>query len=409
MDFPPLAKNLISKILKLNPNERLSLEEILDHPWFTQNPPLRHVLTNYLTNEKDILKSHLILEKAEDVEDKLNDITNPHKKRKFGTLRRELIGNDCLKYMGAINIKYPLEHGIFNETDDIETLLDYIYTNLDINLSEIKEHPVLIAEPLLNPKENRQNIAKVLFDTHKIEYLFFASQPVLSLYSTSSASGAVLESGEGVTQSCIIYDGYLIPNSNKRINLGGKDVTEYLQYLLNLKGYELNNSDGFYITKKIKEEIGEVSIDENISNNKDINKKYILPDDNEIDIGEERFLASELLFNPMLKEYEYPGLAQILSESINKTNVDLKKQLYNSILLCGGNMKMKGMKERIHKELKKNAPKNIKVRLHTPSNPENTAWIGANIISSLDISKDMWISQKEWFETDASVINTRTI
>ena len=84
---------------------------------------------------------------------------------------------------------------------------------------------------------------------------------------------------------------------------------------MNLKGYELNNSDGFYITKKIKEEIGEVSIDENISNNKDINKKYILPDDNDIDIGEERFLASELLFNPMLKEYEYPGLAQILSEN----------------------------------------------------------------------------------------------
>jgi centractin len=323
--------------------------------------------------------------------------------------KREIIGKECLKYMGVINIKYPLEHGIFKEAEDIEVLLDYIYTNLDINMAEIKEHPVLIAEPLLSPKENRQNIAKFLFDTHKIEYLFFASQPVLSLYSTSSASGAVLESGDGVTQSCIIYDGYLIPGSNKRINLGGKDVTEYLQFLLNKKGYGLNNSDGFHITKKIKEEIGEVSVDKNISNNKDINKKYMLPDDNEIDVGEERFLAPEILFNPMLKEYEYPGLPEILSESINKVNVDLKKQLYNSILLCGGNMKMKGMKERIHKELKKNAPKNIKVRLHTPSTPENSAWIGANIISSLDISKDMWISRKEWFETDASIINTRTI
>ena len=69
VDFPPLAKNLITKILKLNPNERLSLEEILDHSWFTQNPPLRHVLKNYLTNEKDILKSHLIIEKPENVED----------------------------------------------------------------------------------------------------------------------------------------------------------------------------------------------------------------------------------------------------------------------------------------------------------------------------------------------------
>ena len=87
VDFPPLAKNLVSKILKLNPSERLSVDEILDHAWFTQNPPLRHVLTNFLTDEKDILKSHLIIASPESVEDKLNDLTDPHKKRKFGTLR----------------------------------------------------------------------------------------------------------------------------------------------------------------------------------------------------------------------------------------------------------------------------------------------------------------------------------
>ena len=324
--------------------------------------------------------------------------------------KREVIGNDCLKYMGVIQLKYPSVHGMFKDTEDIDQILEYIYTNLDINMAEVKEHPVLVTEPLLSPIENRQNIAKVLFEKHKIEYLFFASQPVLSLYSTSSTSGAVLESGDGVTQSCIIYEGYSIPGSNKRINLGGRDVTEYLQLLLNRKGCELKNSDGFQITKKIKEEIGEIAINGlNFENKNDINKKYILPDDSEIDVGEERFLAPEILFNPLLKELEYPGMPEILSESINKTNVDLKKQLYNSILLSGGNMKMKGMKERIHKELKKLAPKNIKVRLHIPSNPENCAWIGANIISSMEISKDMWISQREWFETDAGVINTKTI
>ena len=94
VDFPPLAKNLITKILKINPSERLSINEILDHAWFTQNPPLRHVLTNYLTNEKDILKSHLIIEKPENVEDKINDIVNLHKKRKFGTLKRNLAINN---------------------------------------------------------------------------------------------------------------------------------------------------------------------------------------------------------------------------------------------------------------------------------------------------------------------------
>lgn len=321
--------------------------------------------------------------------------------------KKQIVGNDCNKYFGVVKLKYPLSHGIFNNKEDINPIFEYIYSNLDMSITEIKEHPVLIAEPLLNPQDNRKDIAKVLFDTYKIENLFFASQPILSLFSTSSTSGAVLESGDGVTQSCIIYEGYTIPGSYKRINLGGKEVTEYLQYLLNRKGIKLENSDGFQITKKIKEELCEIFPQEQ-ENNLEI-KNYTLPDDSIIEIGDERRLAPEILFNPLIREYEYPGIQEILAESINKTNVDLKLQLYGSILLSGGNTNIKGMKERMYKEIKKLAPKNAKVRLHTPSNPENCSWIGGNIISSLEMSKEMWISNNEWMEKGEYIINTRTI
>ena len=143
-------------------------------------------------------------------------------------------------------------------------------------------------------------------------------------------------------------------------------------------------------------------------NNNLENKNYTLPDDSIIEIGEERRLAPEILFNPLLREYEYPGMHEMLSESINKTNYDLKLQLYASILLSGGNTNIKGMKERIYQEIKKIAPKNTKVRLHTPSNPEYCSWIGGNIISSLEISKEMWISQNEWMEK-GDILHTRTI
>ncbi len=321
--------------------------------------------------------------------------------------KKYIIGNDCNKYFGVVKLKYPLTHGIFNNSSDISSIFEYIYSNLDMSITEIKEHPVLIAEPLLNPQENRRNIAKVLFDTYKIEQIFFASQPILSLFSTSSTSGAVLESGDGVTQSCIIYEGYTIPGSYKRINLGGKEVTEYLQYLLNKKGHELRNSDGFQITKKIKEELCEICSPG--KENELEPKNYTLPDDSIIEIGEERRLAPEILFNPLIREYEYPGIQEILAESINKTNVDLKLQLYGSILLSGGNTNIKGMKERIYKEIKKLAPKKAKIRLHTPSNPENCCWIGGNIISSLEISKEMWISVKEYMEKGENILHTRTI
>ena len=192
---------------------------------------------------------------------------------------------------------------------------------------------------------------------------------------------------------------YLIPNNEK--------ITD--EEMENFNENEENNDNDENINLNAQNEINEINnknnkneennLSENNNNNKNNEiKKYILPDDTEIDIGNERFLAPEILFNPLLKEYEYPGLHEIIFESINKTNINLKKNLYNYILLSGGNMRMKGMKERIHKELKKLAPKNIKVRLHTPNNPENLAWIGANIISSMQTSKDMWLTKNKFFD-----------
>ena len=166
VDFPPLAKNLITKILKLNPSERLSLEEILDHAWFTQNPPLRHVLTNYLTNEKDILISHLIIEKPENVEDKLNDIIDPNKKRKFGTLRYNLTNNygeDNEPNTKSINSDNN-EDEINNESNNINNnkisgINNMYMTNINENFIFIKKQKKILQKKYdeLVIKEEKEN------------------------------------------------------------------------------------------------------------------------------------------------------------------------------------------------------------------------------------------------------------
>ena len=103
VDFPPLAKNLVSKILKLNPKERLSIEEISSHAWFEKNPPLRPVLTNYLTDEKEILESHLINVTADAVKDEIKDIVDPNKRRKFSTLRTRKISQNNNELKSIVN------------------------------------------------------------------------------------------------------------------------------------------------------------------------------------------------------------------------------------------------------------------------------------------------------------------
>lgn len=75
-DFPPLAKNLISKILKQNPKERVTLDEILSHAWFEKNPPIKPVLQETYMDSKSQLESLLINVKPEAIRDEINNLLN---------------------------------------------------------------------------------------------------------------------------------------------------------------------------------------------------------------------------------------------------------------------------------------------------------------------------------------------
>ena len=49
--FPPLAKDLVLKLLRNNPEERMPLKEILQHPWMQYNTPIRETITQELKKE----------------------------------------------------------------------------------------------------------------------------------------------------------------------------------------------------------------------------------------------------------------------------------------------------------------------------------------------------------------------
>ena len=75
-DMPPLAKNLIGKILKLNPLDRPSLQEILDHQWFKQTKMIKPLLENKLNTKKDLLAFHMLNEPTDEVLEKINFLLN---------------------------------------------------------------------------------------------------------------------------------------------------------------------------------------------------------------------------------------------------------------------------------------------------------------------------------------------
>ena len=328
-------------------------------------------------------------------------------------MREQYVGSDCDKYLGVVKLRYPVKNGVFQNDQDILTLFNHIYSKLEISSEEIKDHPILITEPLLNPYSNRQKIATALFDNLGVPAIFFASQPILSLFSTSNTSGVVLESGEGVTQSCVVYEGYSIPNSYMRYDYGGRTVTEYLQTLLKGVGCSFTTSSEFEIVKKIKETLCYIIISHLDSSRKTTSEtsqtQYYLPDGTFITLGDEKILAPEILFTPSLIGCEYPPFQEMVVSSLNKVDIDLRTPLYSYVLLSGGNTMFKGISEKTHTEIKKLSPKNMKVKIVAPNNRKNACWIGANVISTLEIFKKMWVTKADWFEKGNRILHIKTI
>lgn len=80
-------------------------------------------------------------------------------------------------------------------------------------------------------------------------------------------------------------------------------------------------------------------------------------------IGQARFRAPEVLFKPDLIGEESEGIHEVLMYSIQKSDMDLRKMLYQNIVLSGGSTLFKGFGDRLLQELKKNVAKDMKIRV----------------------------------------------
>ena len=150
-------------------------------------------------------------------------------------------------------------NGVVNNWDDMEKIWGYIFTN-ELRIAP-EEHNILLTEASLNPKENREKMAQIMFETFNVQKLYISIQAVPALYSEGKNTGMVGDSGDGVTHYVPIYEGYSLPHAISRIDLAGRDLTDYMMVLLTEIGMRFSTSSEKEITKSIKEKACYVALD----------------------------------------------------------------------------------------------------------------------------------------------------
>jgi len=325
-------------------------------------------------------------------------------------LKDIMVGEEAAELRTMLELKYPMENGIIVNWEDMFHLWDYtFYEKLKINPKECK---VLLTEPAQNPKNNRIKMVQAMFERYGFQAVYVAIQAVLTLYGQGIQTGVVVDSGDGVTHIVPIYEGFALPHLTRRLDIAGRDITRYLIKLLLLKGYPFNSTADFETIRQMKEKLCYLGYDLNLEHKLATEttvlvENYTLPDGRVIKVSNERFEAPEALFQPHLVDVESMGVAELLFNTIQSGDIDIRSELYKHIVLSGGSSMYPGLPSRLEKEVKQlylekvlngdtSRLSKFKIKVEDPPTRKHLVFIGGAVLA--EIYKDrpeFWITKQE--------------
>jgi actin-related protein 6 len=286
-----------------------------------------------------------------------------------------------------------------------------------------RESNLLVTEPLFQFPAAQQSMEQIVFEEfgfrayHSAPAPFFSMRRAPSLFPQVTANqagcGVVLDAGFSFTHAVPFFDGQILHSSVKRINIGGKALTNYLKELVSFRS--LNMMDETFIVESIKDQLCFVSQD--VKADLKLSKagfrsphfrEFVLPDgvsnlkgyvkeprqptdaprqqgvgegggkhqDQTLALNNERFMVPEVLFYPSDIGLQQCGVAEAVVQAVEASHPSLAPLLYSNIILTGGAASCPGFASRFLSELRPMVPDDCEVGVYSPPDPALMAWEG---------------------------------
>lgn len=347
----------------------------------------------------------------------------------------------------GMEVGHPMVDGLIEDWDLIEQVWRHaLVDRLGVDPSE---HPLLVSEPSFNPSVKREKMTQILFETFSIPALFISKEPVLSCFANARATGLVVDCGGALTVCTPVFDGYALQRGIIRSPIGGDRISEELAKRVEIKtgktlcpayaAKKLFSADGSFsaqyfdyplttlsyrrwatslIADDLKHSVCrvfETYFDAETNANIPC-VPYELPDGQILDVGPERFVAADIIFNPALSilpsavaPESQLGIHQLIHNSIAACDVETRKELCSNVIITGGTSLLSGFNERLSSELQASGPA-LKMKIiatNYVAERKFSVWLGGSILSSLGSFQQMWMSQQEYKEYGASLVDRK--
>ncbi|CAG7558703.1 unnamed protein product [Fusarium equiseti] len=285
---------------------------------------------------------------------------------------------------------------------------------------------------------------------HDIQNIFRTPQDQPTVDNTPAEAVMVIDSGYSHTTITPLLRGQPLHSAVKRLDVGGKVLTNYLTRLISLRHFDMRNDT--YIVNEMKELSCYVSPDFKSDLEKTwkgtrgdrrpdylsgggIAKDYILPDfhthskgrlvdydpsrhskarkmanqseEDALTLRNERFTVPELLFNPSDVGLRQPGLAELVQESLNELPIGLWPSLLANIIVVGGNTHFDGFIQRLQKEVVQRVPDDCIVRVARPADPITHTWYGGAHLASHPNIERLVVTKAEYEEYGAAWVGKK--